>query len=140
MAKRKQIATFGAPSKLLLDLGDSSDSTSSDEDCGAYELMFVKLFGVPKKIPKVTNYLETVVRLYSEEEFRRNFRLPEKTCRELIERFAVSRFYPSHRTHGGSAVKTAEEHILSFLWYAGNKASMRQVATLFDMAESTVQK
>ncbi|KAL1472499.1 hypothetical protein MTO96_022953 [Rhipicephalus appendiculatus] len=34
--------------------------------------------------------------------------------------------------------KSAEEHILAFLWYAGNKATFRSVAQLFGMAESTL--
>ncbi|KAH6926478.1 hypothetical protein HPB50_018738 [Hyalomma asiaticum] len=70
-------------------------------------------------------------------QLRSNFRLARSACYELIKQFEASEFYPSDRNHGGVPVKTPEEHILSFLWYAVNKASMREVAVLFDMAEST---
>ncbi|KAH8027002.1 hypothetical protein HPB51_001317 [Rhipicephalus microplus] len=69
--------------------------------------------------------------------FRTNFRLARSACYELIKQFEASEFYSSDRNHGGVPTKTPEEHILSFLWYAVNKASMRDVAVLFDMAEST---
>ncbi|KAL3251812.1 hypothetical protein MRX96_055041, partial [Rhipicephalus microplus] len=70
-------------------------------------------------------------------QFRTNFHLARSPCYELIKQFEPSEFHPSDRNHGGVPVKTPEEHILSFLWYAVNKASMREVAVLFDMAEST---
>lgn len=70
-------------------------------------------------------------------QFRRNFRLPRRACYDLIKQFEKSHFFPFDRHHGGAPAKTPEEHILSFLWYAVNKASIREVAVLFNMADST---
>ncbi|XP_049268883.1 uncharacterized protein LOC125757374 [Rhipicephalus sanguineus] len=42
--------------------------------------------------------------------------------------------------HGGKAAKSAETHILSFIWYAANKTCMRDVADRFDLAENTVHR
>lgn len=50
-------------------------------------------------------------------QFRRNFRLPRSVCDDLISGFEESVFYPDMLSRGGTPQKTAEEHILSFLWY-----------------------
>ncbi|KAK8772751.1 hypothetical protein V5799_024004 [Amblyomma americanum] len=99
--------------------------------------MFKEIFSVPLCVPKVADYVCTVVKHYSGEEFRRNFRLRRQACYDLIAMFEESECFPSNRHHGGSPAKTPEEHILSFVWYAANKASMRECSVLFNMAEST---
>ncbi|KAL3207150.1 hypothetical protein MRX96_010467 [Rhipicephalus microplus] len=43
-------------------------------------------------------------------------------------------------THGGVQAKSAETHVLTFIWYAANKTCMRDVASPFDMSESTVYR
>ncbi|XP_064479610.1 uncharacterized protein LOC135392850 [Ornithodoros turicata] len=42
--------------------------------------------------------------------------------------------------HGGVPAKSSESHVLSFIWYAANKSSMRNVASRFDLAESSVHR
>ncbi|XP_064487595.1 putative nuclease HARBI1 [Ornithodoros turicata] len=42
--------------------------------------------------------------------------------------------------HGGVPAKSAESHVLSFIWYAVNKSSMRNVASRCDLAESSVHR
>ncbi|XP_065305824.1 uncharacterized protein [Dermacentor albipictus] len=137
----RKIRLSGAliPSPLLANVESSSESSESDDDDfnRTCEQKFAQLFDVPNRTPKVTGYEKNVVRRYSEKEFRKNFRLPRKSCYALIERFSESSFYPSNQRHGGSPAKTAEEHMLSFIWYAANKASMREVSVLFDTSEST---
>lgn len=56
--------------------------------------------------------------------------------------FEESNYCPRlHRDQGGgSNIFPAEDYILVFLNFAGNKASYRQVADLFGVAESTVFK
>lgn len=47
----------------------------------------------------------------------------------------------SHRPQGGgTSIFPAEDYILVFLWFAGNKATYREVADRFGVAESTVFK
>ncbi|XP_075539851.1 uncharacterized protein LOC142574709 [Dermacentor variabilis] len=43
-------------------------------------------------------------------------------------------------THGGVPAKSAETHILSFIWYAANKTCMRNVASRFDLSERSVYR
>ncbi|KAG0413230.1 hypothetical protein HPB47_009621 [Ixodes persulcatus] len=57
----------------------------------------------------------------------------------LIEEFEASPMYPA-ADHGGSPAKSAEQHSLSFLWYAANKACIRDVAGRFDLGESTLHQ
>ncbi|XP_049517003.1 uncharacterized protein LOC125942809 [Dermacentor silvarum] len=138
MARKDSLSVALIPSHLLAYVESSSDSSESDDDFNrTCEQKFAQLFDMPNSIPKATGYVKNVVRMYSEKDFRRNFRLPRKSCYALIERFSQCSFFPSSQRHSGSPGKTAEEHMLSFLWYAANKASMREVSVLFDTAEST---
>lgn len=56
--------------------------------------------------------------------------------------FQASQFCPpSERNQGGGTyIFPAEDYILVFLWFAGNKTTYRDVADRFGIAESTVFK
>ncbi|KAH7979710.1 hypothetical protein HPB49_010679 [Dermacentor silvarum] len=102
------------------------------------------MFRHPTKRPNVACFVDDVVRQYSNEEFPRHFRLPPCVATELIAGFAASPMCPTHN-HGGMPAKSAEAHILCFIWgvcelYAANKTCMWDVAHRFDMAESTVYR
>ncbi|XP_063223145.1 putative nuclease HARBI1 [Bacillus rossius redtenbacheri] len=60
-----------------------------------------------------------------------------QTNDNLILEFEASQFYPNPG-HGVKAV-SAENHI-SFLWFAGNKSSLRDVASRFGVGESTIHR
>ncbi|CAN7942634.1 unnamed protein product [Ixodes pacificus] len=121
------------------DDGDTSSSSSSDDEAAVLGEVFAETFALPAKRPKITRYVEDVVRAYSDEEFRRNFRLKREPAYAVIERYERSAYYRGS-IHGGSNPKTAEVCILSFLWYAGNKTCIRDVAGRFDMWESTLSR
>ncbi|KAH7942112.1 hypothetical protein HPB49_020671 [Dermacentor silvarum] len=87
--------------------------------------------------PKVDRFVERVVRRLDDTGFRKHFRVSRSVFYRLIADYENSSFYPKH--HGGPhPQKSAEEHVLSFLWFAGNKTTERAVAVMFGMAESTV--
>ncbi|XP_037526721.2 putative nuclease HARBI1 [Rhipicephalus sanguineus] len=86
--------------------------------------------------PKIIGYVEEVVRADSEEEFRRNFSVSRAVAADLYNDFGASPMYPRY-DNGGSPAKTAEEHVLAFLWYAANKAYIRDVAGRFGLGETT---
>ncbi|KAL3193642.1 hypothetical protein MRX96_016986 [Rhipicephalus microplus] len=88
---------------------------------------------------KVVGFIEDAVRQYSDHEFRRHFRLARPVAEKLVVEFAVTSMCPSS-THGGVQAKSAETHVLTFIWYASNKTCMRDVASHFDMSESTVYR
>ncbi|KAL3202025.1 hypothetical protein MRX96_053458 [Rhipicephalus microplus] len=71
------------------------------------------------------------------DDFKRNFRVTRPVVDFLAAEFAKSPHCPQNSDHGGLPAKSAEEHILSFLWYAANKACIRDVAGRFEVAEST---
>ncbi|KAH8027849.1 hypothetical protein HPB51_010495 [Rhipicephalus microplus] len=120
------------------DTSDSSDSDSDAKAC-AYEREFNKLFCIPAKRPKVVGFIEDVVRQYSGHEFRRHLWLARPVAEKLVAEFAVSSMCASS-THGGVQAKSAETHVLTFIWYAANKTCMRDVASRVDMSESTVYR
>ncbi|KAK8771168.1 hypothetical protein V5799_025588 [Amblyomma americanum] len=117
----------------------SSDSSGSgdDEDLALYEQMFEKLFAPPEKRPKAESYVEKTVAAYSDEEFRRNFRLSRPAADSLAAEFAKSPHYPSRTDRGGLPPKSPQEHVLSFLWYAANNSCIRDVAGRFEVGERT---
>ncbi|KAK8787441.1 hypothetical protein V5799_022782, partial [Amblyomma americanum] len=99
------------------DTSSSSDSSSSsdDDDLALYEEMFQQLCTPPEKRPKVKSYLEKTVAAYSDEEFRRNFRLSRSVANALAAEFAKSPHYPSRTDRGGLPPNSPQEHVLSFL-------------------------
>ncbi|KAL3177080.1 hypothetical protein MRX96_009784 [Rhipicephalus microplus] len=109
-------------------------------DSDAKACAYNKLFRIPAKRPQVVGFIEDVVWQYSDHEhFRRHFRLARPVAEKLVAEFAVSSMCPSS-THGGVQAKSAETHVLTFIWYAANKTGMRDVASRFDMSESTVYR
>lgn len=116
----------------------SSSSISDDEAKQLYEVFFERAFAEsPCERPKVVGYIADVVHMYSDEEFRRNFRVSRSVATDLVNGFEASPMYPRN-DNGGSPAKTAEEHVLAFLWYAANKACIRDVAGRFGLGETTV--
>lgn len=65
-----------------------------------------------------------------------------ETCSAVTMMFQESEFCPSNSRiqGGGTPIFPAEDYILVFLWFAGNKVSYRDVADRFGIAESTVFK
>ncbi|KAK4887461.1 hypothetical protein RN001_003732 [Aquatica leii] len=62
--------------------------------------------------------------------------MSRSTFMEIKGHFELSHFFPN--THkGGVPVNSSETYLLSFLWFAGNKCCIRDVANRFRMAEST---
>ncbi|KAK4886311.1 hypothetical protein RN001_002582 [Aquatica leii] len=107
---------------------ESNDSSSEDE-------LNLLLRHVGDSKPKINNFIN-IVREFDDETFRKNFRIRRRTCTRMIEHFENSQFFPKTGERGVQ-VKSAETHVLSFLWFAGNKCCMRDVAGRFGMAEST---
>ncbi|KAH7961088.1 hypothetical protein HPB52_001893 [Rhipicephalus sanguineus] len=113
-----------ASCKKLIVLLESSSSSDSEDDT-----IIATIQEHRRERPKVDNFVADVVASFDDEEFRRHFRLSRSTCRLSL-----------NHSHGGTPQKSAEEHILAFLWYAGKKATFRSVAQLFGMSESTLHE
>ncbi|XP_077274998.1 uncharacterized protein LOC143904307 [Temnothorax americanus] len=110
---------------------ESSSSSSEEEE-------IITTLRTRRIIPKTVNYVECVKKM-DNDTFCRHFRMCPETCEQLIDGFQQSDFFPKNEMHGGRSAVSAEKHILSFLWFAGNKSSMRDVADRFDTAISTCE-
>ncbi|KAH7966215.1 hypothetical protein HPB49_014501 [Dermacentor silvarum] len=138
------MAAFAAAVELAFSDQSSSSSSSSSSDGSDYEVtqalyeaFYREAFSEPpRKCPRIVGFVQDVVWQYSDEEFRRNFRVLRAVADNLISRFENSDFYP-RSDRGGSPSKTAEEHVLVFIWCAANKACLRDVASRFGIGEAT---
>lgn len=70
-------------------------------------------------------------------QFKKHFRLNKDTAYKLIEQYEQSS-YPPLNNHGGIKRWLPEKDMLVFLWFVGNKESLRCVATLFGTCLRTV--
>ncbi|XP_064462476.1 uncharacterized protein LOC135373148 isoform X1 [Ornithodoros turicata] len=118
---------------------DSSRDSSSSEGGSAYLNAFETFFSLPLMRPKIGNFIDDTVHRYSDNGFRRNFRLSRDVCDTLVRGFAASPYNPAGN-RGGSPPKSPEEHVLAFLWYAGNKCCIRDVAGHFNVGETTMHR
>ncbi|XP_075555773.1 uncharacterized protein LOC142588158 [Dermacentor variabilis] len=94
----------------------STDDTSSNDDYEMYAAISQELFSLPEERPKVDSYIGKTVSSYSDEEFKRNFRITRPVADLLAAEFAKSPHCPKKSDRGGLPAKSPEEHILSFLW------------------------
>ncbi|XP_025153588.1 putative nuclease HARBI1 isoform X1 [Harpegnathos saltator] len=107
-----------------------SSSSSSDED--EYFLRN------PRRIvPKMKNFLQ-IVHQYSNHDFKSHFRVSRATAYDIINNFENSTFYSGDTSHEGIKPSSAESHVLSFLWFAGNKVCLRDVAQRFGVCATTI--
>nr|XP_019529758.1 putative nuclease HARBI1 isoform X2 [Aedes albopictus] len=125
-------------SSYLMCASSSSSSSESDSDDPVFEDLMFKACGRKdrQKRHRVENFVEDVVAKYSDEEFRRNFRLKRSTAEHLVSRYEGSEFYVANAGVGRKNVP-AKQQMLSFLWFCANKNSYREIANMFNMCEAT---
>ncbi|XP_015514238.1 putative nuclease HARBI1 isoform X1 [Neodiprion lecontei] len=111
----------------------SSENSDDEEDI----LLLRNIANRRRKIPRIQNYIADVVNHYNDKQFKSHFRVSRETCNYLIALFEQSEHYPKGPPFGGVRIKTAEEYILCYLWFAGNKSVYRIVAQLFGLSLST---
>ncbi|XP_067629448.1 putative nuclease HARBI1 isoform X2 [Eurosta solidaginis] len=84
---------------------------------------------------KITNFPQ-VIESYTDQEFRRHFRLNRSTARMLIDRYNTSSFY-TYKEHGGLPKVGASKEIYILLWYMANTNTFREIANLFNMSKTS---
>uniref|UniRef100_A0A224YRE5 Uncharacterized protein n=1 Tax=Rhipicephalus zambeziensis TaxID=60191 RepID=A0A224YRE5_9ACAR len=76
MLSRARLSAVLMPSPLLTYPESSSESSDSDDDLNRVcEEEFAQLFDIPKRIPKASGYVGNVVRMYSDKEVGRLYRI-----------------------------------------------------------------
>lgn len=127
--------TLAASAVQLLQSESESDSDSDFED-----LFMTAVLEKPRsKRNRVNNFVADVVERYSEEEFRRNFRLNKTTAEMVARRFEASEFYRPNTGRGRKNVP-AMDQMYAFLWFSANKNSYREISNLFNFSESSFYK
>ncbi|XP_021703681.1 putative nuclease HARBI1 [Aedes aegypti] len=121
-----------------VELLESESESDSDSD---FENLFLSVISEKTRIKRkrVGNFVNDVVEKYTDEEFRRNFRLKKATAEMILERFAQSGFYHSNTGRGRRNVP-AKEQMYAFIWFSANKNSYREISNLFNLSESSFYK
>ncbi|KAH8040582.1 hypothetical protein HPB51_011410 [Rhipicephalus microplus] len=115
-ATRRTISATVADESTSSSSSSSSDDEDFEERQALCEAFFRETFSEShRERPKILGFIENVARLYTDEQFRQDFRVSRRVAETLIRGFEGSRHYPCS-DRGGSPSKTAEEHILVFLW------------------------
>ena len=91
-------------------------------------------------IPKVYRFVENVIPLYNDTDFRRDFRIRKITYETLIAQLNPVLLYIDNLYGFGQESITVQKQVLVFLWYIAKHDSMGEIGKLFGVAKSTVCK
>ncbi|XP_036339349.1 putative nuclease HARBI1 [Rhagoletis pomonella] len=122
---------FFVGNNLINELLESSSSSSDDEEIGI--LLHPKV-----KCLRVKDFVDEVLNLYTDREFKRNFRVERESAQYLIAKYESSSSYVRRNYRGGRPQATPSTHVLLFLWFCSNKTTIREVSNLFNMSYSSV--
>ncbi|XP_050301055.1 putative nuclease HARBI1 [Anthonomus grandis grandis] len=120
---------------LIEELLTSSDTSASSDDLeGVLEVVIPEVL---QHRQKNENYAESIMPMYTEQEFLEHFKVPRLVVIELARDFQESEYYPKKDT--GFLRIGAEKSICIFIWYASHEAaSFRDVSDRFNIAISTL--
>ncbi|XP_067615850.1 uncharacterized protein [Eurosta solidaginis] len=122
MDKRLTYFVYSAVDDLL----ESSSSSSDDE-----ELALV--LHPPNKYLRVMDFVQGVVNLYTNVEFKKHFRVERDSAEYLISKYSISPYYAKRSYKGGRPQLAPNTHVLLFLC---NKTTIREVSNLFNISYS----
>ncbi|KAL1488111.1 hypothetical protein ABEB36_015069 [Hypothenemus hampei] len=96
--------------ELIKDVMESPESSESEDEL----LLYVK--DKHKKL-RVSNFLD-IINGYSDDEFKKNFRINRVTANILIKRLKEPQIYIEYvnKNHGGPPRLSAEIHVFAFIW------------------------
>ncbi|XP_067625304.1 putative nuclease HARBI1 [Eurosta solidaginis] len=125
MDKRLTYFVYSAVDDLL----ESSSSSSDDE-----ELALV--LHPTNKYLRVMDFVQGVVNLYANVEFKKHFRVERDSAEYLISKYPISRYYAKRSYKEGRPQLAPNTHVLLFLWFCSNKTTIREVSNLFNISYS----
>lgn len=131
-------------STIMLIMESSSESEDEDdiailrllrneEDFYPHNILFRN-----ERVPRnsVKNYFDDIVPTYTDEEFRRHFRISRSLYHNLSIRFLQSDIYKNLRPDKRLSERS---HILVFLWFAGHEACcFSDLSDRFNLSRSTI--
>ena len=86
-------------------------------------------------VPRILGFAETVVPQYSNDDFRKHFRISRAVFDQILQEIAPTL---TTENSGGTEGTTPEKQLLVFIWYMSNLDSIRELANMFGMSMSTV--
>ncbi|XP_063436630.1 putative nuclease HARBI1 [Mytilus trossulus] len=116
----------------FLDDDDDTDNLLYAAAVSGYQnlsLCYISILKKRNKIPRILNYAETVIPEYSNEEFRRRFRMNKETFLVLVEQLRGSRNYKTI---------SLEKQVLIFLKYVSSQMTLQAIADYFGVCEYSV--
>lgn len=130
---------------------DSTSDSESDNDVEAAECLLrvqkaltvhlnviegYKIFFERDSRNCIRRYFEDVMITYTDDEFKRHFRITKGVYEHLCKKFGESEIYNSQRIDKRLSEKL---YLAVFLWFAGHEAcSYRDIADRFDLSLGTV--
>ena len=99
-----------------------------------YTYLFCRL---PMPIPKILGYVEKVVPQYSDEQFRRLFRMSGDTFENLLS-YLKGCEELSTKGYGGRTPITVRKQLMITLWYLGGLCPIIRIADRFGVSESSI--
>jgi hypothetical protein len=78
------------------------------------------------KIPRMLNYVEEIIPMYTEEEFRRRFRLMKATFVSILSMLLQFK---------GKTIFSTEKQLLIFIGYLTNQMTIQVIADEFGVCE-----
>ena len=88
-------------------------------------------------IPKILGYVEKVVPQYSDEQFRRLFRMSGDTFENLLS-YLKGCEELSTKGYGGRTPITVRKQLMITLWYLGGLDPIIRIADRFGVSESSI--
>ena len=87
--------------------------------------------------PRVANYVEDTVPLYSLDTFKTFFRLSRTTFERVLTILSECQELQINTSSGGRPPIPVHQDLLMHLWYMGSQECVRSIADRFDVSEST---
>lgn len=113
-------------------------NNSEEWDSSDDELEIVAYASIKFPVVSVEHFYESVVPRYSDKKFNRQFRISRELFLELTNEYRETEEYRKLAVKPN--VISPGKSIAIFLWYAGHKSGMPNVADRFHVSMSTVHK
>ena len=118
-----------------------NDSVEQDSDCDDFVVEMMELGAIlwARDEPKarIRGYVEEVVPMYLDNDFRKHFRITQSVFDVLLAKVCTWGDVCSNLMRGGRRPISLDKRLLITLWYLGCGESFRQIADRFGVSESS---
>lgn len=108
----------------------------TDDNADGLVLYLLSENTVREHVPSVGDFYEVTINSFTENDFKRHFRVCRQTFHEIVREIGPV-VVKIERAQGKRPI-AVEKQIMVCLWYLCNNTSMREIALLFGVSQSTV--